>query len=194
MPQKNPVEIQLRERFGEEELGEERFQTTNVRLPHDLHRRLRITALWNDISMNAAIIQGVKMWLDSSDDNDVNRTEPTRKKTRSERVNKKPMLVQDFSQKVKREKWHSKRKVFMEPQGRELIQQVQAKYPLTQKDLEKIFRDDGIDITQQTVSNYKAGSVAKERHDVIQKLKDLRDGKIDETTQRILEDKGMNRT
>ena len=179
MPKKKPVEIQPRERFDEEEfreeeLDEERFQATNVRLPHDLHRRLRIAAIWNDISMNAAIIRGVKMWLES-DDNDDNRTEPKAKKGGRKTVNKKQMLVQEYSRKVK---------------ARELIQVVKAQYNLTQKDLEKIFRADGIEMTQQAVSNYEAGIVARERNDVIQKLKDLQAGKIDETTQRILEDKG----
>ena len=74
----------------------------------------------------------------------------------------------------------------MEPQAPDLIKDVKVMYGLTQKDLEKILR-----IKQQAVSQYELGKVKKERHDVIQKLKDLRDGKRDDTMRRILEEKGI---
>jgi transcriptional regulator with XRE-family HTH domain len=59
-------------------------------------------------------------------------------------------------------------------------------YGFTQKDLEAIFKAAGISMSQQAISNYENGEVKKEPYDVIQKLKDMKDGNIDDTMDRIL--------
>jgi predicted transcriptional regulator len=74
----------------------------------------------------------------------------------------------------------------MERQGPDLIKAVMARFHLTQPDLAKVLH-----ITQQAVSNYARGIVKKEQASVIDKLREIRDGKIDKTLERILEEKGM---
>jgi len=72
----------------------------------------------------------------------------------------------------------------MERQAPDLIKDVKAKYGLVQKDLEKI-----LGLSQQAVSMYEMGKVRRERYDIIQKLKDMMDGKLDKIAKKIIDDK-----
>ena len=76
------------------------------------------------------------------------------------------------------------RKFPMERQAPDLIKDVKAKYGLVQKDLEKI-----LGLSQQAVSMYEMGKVRRERYDIIQKLKDMMDGKLDKIAKKIIDDK-----
>src|SRR5262245_18768810 len=67
----------------------------------------------------------------------------------------------------------------------ELIRQLRARSDITQEKLAKI-----LGITQQAVSEYERGKVAKERYDVIKKLETLLSNAIIEEVQR--EAKGLS--